>query len=240
VRGVHHLLLSSTTGGLIFASLVPALPSGWLPPLALGLVIGSLAPDADAADAAILHPGMPGRGPKPRGFSRWILPFFGYLIRYLVYYPAWAVLRILFGRRCGREHRGLLHSLLGVTLTTLLTSAYLALALMLAGGSGYGLLPPFAAAFLGGSLLHLVQDSCTLTGIRWEYPWSDRAVHGSIRTGSRDIRSPFFAVLLAAGGGMVLATTWVLPWLLPYRAGVMSLFLLLAWAGFLIAAGVRG
>lgn len=240
MKGVHHLLLTAATGGLALVPLAPVIPSGWLPPLALGLVIGSLAPDADAADAAIFHPGLPGRGTRAKGFSRWILPFFGYLIRYLVYYPVWAVLRFLFGRRCSLEHRGLLHSLLGTTLTALLTSAYLAIILLLTGGTGYGLLLPFGSALLAGALLHLVEDSTTVTGIRWAYPWSERTVHGSIRTGARDIRPPAFAVLLAAGGGMILAGPLYAGWLAAYQAPAMLLFILLAWSVFLLAAGVRG
>jgi len=240
VKGVHHLLLTSATGGLALVPLSPLIPSGWLPPLALGLIIGSLAPDADAADAAILHPGLPGRGTRARGFSRWILPFFGYLIRYLVYYPVWAVLRLLFGRRCSLAHRGLLHSLLGAALTALLTSAYVALLLLFTGGAACDLLLPFGSALLAGSLLHLVEDSSTVTGIRWAYPWSERTVHGSIRTGAWDLRPTAFIVLLAAGGGMILACPLYAGWVTPYQAPAMLLFLLLAWGIFLLVSGVRG
>jgi membrane-bound metal-dependent hydrolase YbcI (DUF457 family) len=240
VKGVHHLLITSATGGLALLPLFPLIPPGWLPPLALGLVIGSLAPDADATDAAILHPGVPGGGTGARGFTRWLLPFFGYLIRYLVYYPVWAVLRLLFGRRCSLAHRGLLHSLLGVTLTTLFTSAYVALFLLFSGAGAYPLMLPFGSALLAGALLHLAEDSTTVTGIRWAYPWSEHAVHGSIRTGGWDLRPTAFVVLLAAGGGMILAGPLFAGWTAPYQAPAMILFLLLAWGLFLLASGVRG
>lgn len=237
MKGVHHLLLTTVTGSYALVPVLPSVPPWWIPPLALGLTIGSLAPDADAADAAILHPGLPGRGTGARGFSRWILPFFGYLIRYLIYYPCWAVLRLLFGRRCSRGHRGLLHSFLGVTLITLLTTAYLALFLALAGGGAF-LLLPFGSALLAGCLLHLVEDSTTVTGIRWAYPWSDHAVHGTLRTGGWNLRPVAFVILLAAGGGVILAAPLFTGGTIPWLAPAMFLFLFLAWGGFLLLSGV--
>ena len=239
MKGVHHLLLTTVTGGCAIIPMIPLIPPGWLPPLALGLVIGSLAPDADASGAAILHPGLPGRGTGARGFSRWILPFFGYLIRYLIYYPCWAVLRLLFGRRCSLEHRGLLHSFLGVTLITLLTTACLAVFLFLARGDAYLLLVPFGSALLAGCLLHLVEDSATVTGIRWAHPWSDHAVHGTLHTGSVNLWPTAFVILLAVGGVMILAGPRYTGEALPWQAPAMFLFLLLAWGAFLLASGVR-
>ncbi|MDD1653427.1 MAG: metal-dependent hydrolase [Methanomicrobiales archaeon] len=240
MKGVHHLLLTTTTGGFAVTPLVPLIPPEWLPPLALGLVIGSLAPDADASDAAILHAGIPGRGTGARGFSRWILPLFGYLIRYLVYLPVWAVLRLLFGRRCSREHRGLLHSLLGVTATALLTSGYLALFLFLLGHTAYPLLVPFGLALLAGAILHLVEDTTTVTGIRWAYPWSDHAVHGTLRTGGWNLRPTLFLVLLTAGATLILAAPLFTAGITPWQAPAMLLFLLGAWTLFLLSAGVGG
>lgn len=240
MKGVHHLLLTTTTGILALLPLTPLIPPSWLPPLALGLVIGSLAPDADAAGAAILHPGIPGGGTGARGFSRWILPTFGYLIRYLVYFPVWAVLRLLFGRRCSLEHRGLLHSFLGVTLLTLLTTAYLAAFLFLTNIGAYSLLLPFGSALLAGSLLHLVEDSTTISGIRWAYPWSGHSVHGSIRTGGWELRPTLFLVLLTVGGTLILAGPLFAHWRTPWQAPAMLLFLLLAWGIFLLVSGVRG
>jgi len=184
VKGVHHLLLTTVTGGCAIIPMIPLIPPGWLPPLALGLVIGSLAPDADASDAAILHPGLPGRGTGARGFSRWILPFFGYLIRYLIYYPCWAVLRLLFGRRCSLEHRGLLHSFLGVTLITLLTTACLAGFLFLARGMRTSSWCPSVQPSWPGASSTWWRIRPPLPGIRWAHPWSDHAVHGTLHTGA--------------------------------------------------------
>jgi membrane-bound metal-dependent hydrolase YbcI (DUF457 family) len=236
VKGVYHLLLTTVTGGYALIPVLPLLPPGWIPPLALGLAIGSLAPDADASGAAILHPGLPGRGSGARG---WIFPFFGYLIRYLIYYPCWAVLRLLFGRRCSLGHRGLLHSFLGVILITLLSAAWVAVFLFLAGGEAYLLLLlPFGAALLAGCLFHLVEDSSTVSGIRWAYPWSDRAVHGTLRTGGWNLRPTAFVILLAAGGGVILAAPLFTSGNMPWQAPAMLLFLLGAWTLFLVAAGV--
>jgi inner membrane protein len=240
LKGVHHLLLTTATGGFALVPLLPVIPPVWLPPLALGLVIGSLAPDADSTDAAILHPGLPGGGTGTRGFSRWILPIFGYLIRYLVYFPIWVVLRLLFGRRCSLEHRGLLHSLPGVALTALLTSVYLALFLFLSGGTAYHLVVPFGLAFLAGAILHLVEDTTTVTGIRWAYPWSGHTVHGNLRTGGWDLLPAVFLVLLTAGATLILAGPLFAEGVTSLQAPAMLLFLLLAWTLFLVVSGVGG
>ena len=239
MKGVHHLLLTTATGGFATLALLPLIPPAWLPPLALGLVIGSLAPDADASDAAILHPGLPGRGTGDRGHSRWILPLFGYLIRYLIYLPCWAVLRLLFGKRCSLGHRGLLHSFLGAALITILTTVYLAAILSLAPGSRSLLLLPFGLALLAGCLLHLVEDTTTVTGIRWAFPWSTHAVHGTLRTGGWNIRPTIFVLLLVTGGSMILAGPLFTHGIPPSQAPAMFLFLFLAWGAFLLVSGVR-
>lgn len=176
--------------------------------------MGSLAPDADATDAAIFHTRVPGLPVTTRrlvnGAAR-ALPVFGYLIRYGEYYPAAGVFWLLSRGQLKAGHRGVLHSLLGVGLCTGLTGLYCALALHLLDWSAPALLALGVAGFGAGALLHLAEDSCTPGGIAWLYPASGRRVRGRLRTGGRtDPRTRLFATALgAAMWGCVLLEFWV-------------------------------
>lgn len=213
LRGDQHVLITLFSGGLLLAPHVTLLAPGELAVLLFGLFVGSLAPDADATDAAIFHTRVPGLKGITRRLVEGVagtLPFFGYLIRYGEYYPAAGVFWFLSRGEMKAGHRGVLHSLLGVVLITALTGLYLALALRLLGWSAPILLALGVAGFGAGALLHLAEDSCTPGGIAWLYPLSGRRVRGRLRTGRSDLRPRFFATALgAAMWSCVLLEVWL-------------------------------
>ena len=55
MRGDQHVYLSLTTAGLLIAPSVPVLDPALIAVLFFGVFVGSLAPDADAVDAAIFN-----------------------------------------------------------------------------------------------------------------------------------------------------------------------------------------
>ncbi|HIH03912.1 MAG TPA: metal-dependent hydrolase [Methanoregulaceae archaeon] len=214
LRGDQHVLITLFSGGLLLAPHVALLAPGEVAALLFGLFVGSLAPDADATDAAIFHTRVPGlRGVTRRiaDVTGGVLPIFGYLIRYGEYYPAAGVFWFLSRGRLKAGHRGVLHSLLGVVLITALTGLYMGVALRLLGWSAPALLALGVAGFAAGALLHLAEDSCTPGGIAWLYPLSERRIRGRLRTGGRsDLRTRFFATALgAAMWGCVLLRFWL-------------------------------
>jgi len=241
MRGDQHVLISLFSGGVLIVPWLTVLDPVTILVLMIGLFIGSLAPDADAPDAAIFHTRIAGL----RGVTGWaantvarFLPFFGYLIRYLEYYPLSAALWVVSLGRYQDEHRGLLHSLIGVLLITLLTAGYLEIFSRLVAWTHLGLLPIAAGGFLIGCLLHLIEDSCTPRGVAWFFPFTSIRIRGRITTGLSDARPQIFTLMLmAAGWGLVLWPPYA-GWGTETVQQVAPVLLATLWAVFLVFSGV--
>jgi Predicted membrane-bound metal-dependent hydrolase (DUF457). len=228
MRGRAHLLLS------LLSLLVITLPfwsdlSGpvWLCVYA-GILTGSLAPDVDAPDSMIFHLRMP-----PRGLSV-LLSLFGYLVKYLVYLPLSFFFWIVSSRNYRHEHRGFLHTPIGFSLAALLVLGYALLFSLLVFHSYHTFLLWFIGSFWAGGILHLVQDSCTPSGIAWGFPLHQRRLRGTIRTGSRwDPRPALYAaILLGCLGILSLLSVRLFP-----LSGLIAILVLIsAWALFLYLA----
>ena len=165
----------------------------------IGVFVGSLAPDADAADSAIMHGLAGGKGTvrTARRHTVIILPFFGYLIRYLIYYPISALVFIVSLGRIKPKHRGLLHSLFGTTVAAAILTIYLRLisdlllALFLAADVTAAIdsfLMVFCAGLLFGAIMHLIEDSCTHEGVYWLFPFGNVKLSGTLTPSSRKNR----------------------------------------------------
>lgn len=209
MRGDQHVLITLFSGGLLIAPHLTLIAPGQVAAILFGLFIGSLAPDADAPDAAIFHTrirGLTGISRRFVNIAARTLPVFGYLIRYGEYYPAAGICWILSRGRLKAGHRGVLHSLLGVGVITALTCAYVVVVLHLLGHAPPSLLPYGLLGFAAGALLHLAEDSCTPAGIAWFYPVSSRRVRGRLRTGGRTDHRPrvFLTALGCAMWGCLL------------------------------------
>jgi inner membrane protein len=239
VRGDQHVLITLFSGGLLLAPHVALFAPAEVAALLFGLFVGSLAPDADATDAAIFHnriPGLTGTTRRVVNAAAQTLPAFGYLIRYGEYYPAAGVFWVLSRGRLKAGHRGVLHSLLGVALCTGLAGFYCAVALHLLGWSAPALLALGVAGFGAGALLHLAEDSCTPGGIAWLYPVSGRRLRGRLRTGTSDARPRLFATALGgAMWGCVALEFWV-GWPAPEVAQVSVFLFCGLWTLFWLAA----
>ncbi|WP_332450718.1 metal-dependent hydrolase [Methanoculleus sp.] len=242
MRGDQHVSLSLATAGLFIAPSLTVLDPVLSAVLLFGVFIGSLAPDADAADAAIFNGRIGGvkgkRGQLLNGFAV-VLPIFGYTIRYLIYYPLSLIFSLLLRKSYQHRHRGLLHSFSGVGLTSLILSGYLALILTWLGWP-LALLPLFGCAFFAGCVLHLVEDTCTPAGVAWLYPFSRRRVAGRVRTqGDLEVRPLVFTiVLLLAAVGVFIA-----PFVTPVAPDDLRLLTLvgtpLLWLLFMLICRVK-
>ncbi len=94
------------------------------------------------------------------------------------------------------RHRGIMHSLLLCLISSFLIGGLL----------GYSLHKFWMsiAAFFGGTFVHLLTDSCTVSGIAWFAPFSQKRLQGIIKTNSFEEGLVFIFLLLYAIGLLIL------------------------------------
>jgi inner membrane protein len=228
MKGKTHLLLSLLSLLVITLPLWPDLSLSAWTGIYAGILVGSLAPDVDAPDSVIFHLRM-----LPREL-RIPLSFFGYLLRYLVYFPLSLFFWTVFSRNYRHEHRGLLHTPVGVTLAALLVFGYAGVFSVVVLQSFSPVLLLITGSFWTGCILHLLQDSCTPSGIAWGFPVRSGRLRGKISTGNRwDPRPVLFAGMLV--GCVVLL--YLLPdSTFPPSWSIALLMLIGAWFFFLFLA----
>lgn len=193
--GRQHLMLSVVTGLILIIPIAHIL-DGFIALVIIGVSIGSLIPDVDASDAAVFHRNINGlnrqMGRLVNGLVGPILPVFGYTTKYMIYKPAVHVFN-LFSRKYSfsEKHRSFSHSFLGVFTLTAVTGLYLTPILVYLPSVSVFHIFTFLLGYSFGALLHMLQDSCTRTGIVWNAPFSNKRLKGSLRTG-KDNREPRF------------------------------------------------
>ncbi len=209
----------------------------------LGVAIGSLVPDADSPDAAIFHEKIKGvKGDVGKIVNNWIAPFFpifGWITKYLIYKPAVFVLGKTWLKKYSirERHRGFLHSFIGLGMAVLLTGIYLSIILVLLKLFSIHALVLFLSAYIVGAMMHLIEDSCTVTGVQFNYPFNDRKLEGKLvtRPDSAMIPSLFAGVLSFLCIGLFLAVALDLInyplWLVTI---ISFLIMVLIWAIFLV------
>lgn len=211
--GRHHISLSV---GTVAVAVLPFFSLYPIPVLLVltGTAIGSLIPDADSPDAAIFHnevKGLSGGYSNLLNATAVLNPIFGFVTKYLIYKPAvkFYDLVIFDQYEIEERHRGFLHSFLGIGTATVLTTVYLIpvlLVLDLVWFAGVGL---FIAGYIVGAVLHLLEDSCTKSGIQWNFPFQTWKIKGQITTTARPedmvYQRKFLTVLGFGAFGMFLA-----------------------------------
>lgn len=125
-----------------------------------GVLIGSLLPDVDSYSFLSLL-----KKSRKNPFLYITLA----LLKYVFWIPYAFILSFLFGKDYF-SHRSSSHSLIF---------------LLLIFSAIYFLSFPFAYGILFGGVLHLLQDSTTLSGVAWFSPISEIRVRGVLRTGQR-------------------------------------------------------
>lgn len=170
--GRQHLMLRSATAEALLAPFIEHIT--FVGTAFIGACIGSLIPDVDAHDAAILHSNLKGLN---RGAGRMIngligsLLSFGYTAKYIVYLPALKFYNYFFDEYSfhGR-HRRFSRSILGLLTMTAVTGIYIASLLTLVDIFIPLYLGAFLLSYMTGAFLHILQDSCTKSGIAWNSP----------------------------------------------------------------------
>lgn len=188
--GRHHFLLSAISGGIIIAPLLGKhLEAAIL--TFIGIAIGSLIPDVDSADATIFHTKI--KGIQNTDISKMantlaiIFPLFGYSTKYLIYKPSALVFENVIFKKYNFEitHRGFMHSLIGIVTATIITGIYILPILYIANILSAYYLSVFLLGYLIGSIFHLLQDSCTKSGVKWNQPFQEWKIQGELITSTK-------------------------------------------------------
>jgi len=137
------------------------------------------------------------------------------------------------------EHRGIMHSPVGILISSsLLTMVFTIILFLLKLLSGY----VFFAIFFGliiGQFLHLIQDSMTVSGINWSFPFNDRNfIKGNIRTWDRENKIPsyFIGILIIIFIGLMMGIIFnYIPVNFMTYIGMIFLYILI-WLIFLLVS----
>ena len=244
--GRQHLILSFLSS-VVVASPLLRIDSFYFLLAVAGVSIGSLIPDVDAEDASIFHSNIRGlkgdTGMILNDFLAPILPLFGYLTKYIIYRPVLFVFdKILFQNYTfSDKHRTFTHSLLGVITITSVTGLLIGLPLYFLDYLNYYFLTVFLLAYASGCLLHMLQDSCTRTGIAWNSPFSSKKLKGDIYTGKDFFKIHIFSLILGAMAfiSIFVSVTALFGFNIARLLILSSSSLMFAWMIFLIVSGVE-
>lgn len=201
--GHQHLVLSFLSS-LVVASPLLRVDLYYFVLVIFGMSVGSLIPDIDAEDASIFHSNIRGlkgdTGMILNDLLAPILPLFGYITKYFIYTPVLFVFDKIFfpNYEFSDEHRAFTHSIIGVLTITSVTGLLIALMLHFFNYLNYYYLAVFLLAYTCGCFLHMLQDSCTRTGIAWNSPFSHKKLKGDIYTGKDFLKIHVFSLVLGA------------------------------------------
>jgi membrane-bound metal-dependent hydrolase YbcI (DUF457 family) len=145
---------------------------------AIAVFVGSLLPDADCGGKATIYY----RFPKIDFFmkkvvGKSIIWSFKHLItkkKIKTEYPV------------GEAHRGIMHSPVGVFFSSLMLVVPLIIMGLLLDLFNWKIMLSIFLGLLIGQLLHLFEDSCTISGINWGFPFKTKELKGKIYTFSKD------------------------------------------------------
>ncbi|HDN65206.1 MAG TPA: metal-dependent hydrolase [Methanosarcinales archaeon] len=210
--GKDHIILSLFTVSAIFMPfLLDRTNTGLFVLAMIGVGIGSLAPDADSQDAAIFHTKVKGlKGGTRKLIDTCIgpfLPIFGFIQKFLIYLPAVKIIQFLVKEnkislqyRVTETHRGILHSVLGLLISFAALLIYSSILMILFPELlSIKTLLVFNVAFSIGFFLHLLEDSCTVSGVNFTFPMNKKLLFkGEVRTGKIDYSTGAFESWLGA------------------------------------------
>ena len=250
--GKNHIILSLfTASAILMPFLFDGTNTGLFILAMIGVGIGSLAPDADSPDAAIFHKKVRGlKGDTRKIIDAWIgpfLPIFGFILKFLIYHPAVKIIQFLVKEnkislhyRVTETHRGILHSILGLLISFMALLIYSSILMLIFPELlSIKALLVFNVAFSIGFFLHLLEDSCTVSGVNFTFPMSKKLLFkGKVRTGKFDYTTGAFESWLGAlnvGHFLVLALN-----INPIQIElIVILIIILSWLIFIRLSGVK-
>jgi len=183
--GKYHVLIAIVLSGTLLSKILDYPADGPLIfILLLSIIAGSLLPDLDAPDSGIRHQMLKGKEMRYLVIFTMFNPVFAAISNALAV-PLTLVLRkrhsdLNFG------HRGVWHSLLGISIMSLSWFLPVVLFIILC----HFIFPRintmvwlvFPVGLFIGSFIHLLEDSFTRSGIHWLYPFKKFHLLGKVKT----------------------------------------------------------
>ncbi len=186
--GKQHVSITLAT---VFPLLVPMLFNGdgnyqlYSISILIAVLIGSLTPDADCGGKSKLY--------------------YDFRFVYEIMIPLQKSVVWIFDRfnlkhklnleyEVGNEHRGIMHAPIGILISSLLIALIVfILAIIILKESAVVIFVTVFVGLLIGQFFHLMEDSCTVAGINWKFPFGTKELKGKIYTfgkfkGKKDIR----------------------------------------------------
>jgi membrane-bound metal-dependent hydrolase YbcI (DUF457 family) len=157
------------------------------------VLVGSILPDTDCGGNATIYYRFP---EIDRFMKKVVGKFLIYSFNFLI-----SKNKLKTEYEVRDEHRGLLHSPIGVLLTSLILVLPILIFSLIFNLFNLIILVVIFFGLLLGQLLHLLEDSCTVSGINWGFPFRKKELKGEIYTfqkypGKKDIRPMLYSGFL--------------------------------------------
>lgn len=161
------------------------------------VIIGSLVPDTDCKGKATIY---------------YRFPIIDWFMRKVIGKPIIFVFNHLISKKKIKvehdvkdEHRGIIHSPIGVLISSLMLMIPIIIVGLFFNLFNIFVILMIFFGLLFGQILHLFEDSCTISGINWLFPFGTRELKGKIYTFSRDPERKDIRPTLYAGMFYVLS-----------------------------------
>ena len=204
--GKDHILISLAWALLLLSPILLQYPEYALA-FFIGITIGAVYPDIDSSYNPYLGR-LKKKSSEGNGPLTWIIALLAYPVKHLTGF-------IFSGGNKAKKteylkHRNLIHSIAGILVSLLLILIPLNIILYLLGYLNLFILLA-SAGVLTGAFMHLMEDSCTLSGVKFFYPASKKVqLHGNIRVSTGSGTAGFiFTILFAAPAAAYLIYEWL-------------------------------
>ncbi len=182
--GRDHVLIAFLIGVVISACfyMVTEIDLAFLLIFMFGIVSGSLIPDIDSPDSAMNYQRIRGKYMDLLAFFTQINPLIAKITRIMVV-PFIYLLKTKYPD-VDETHRGIFHSVTGVFIITLVWLIIMGLLTLVTmnNGSFTLLFMAFPVGLFVGGIIHLIEDSFTVSGIYWLQPFNQIHTKGKIKT----------------------------------------------------------
>ena len=162
----------------------------------IAAIIGSLTPDADCGGKSKLY------------YDFWIISQLMYPIMKLTVWvfklskvKSKISAKFQGAQDVNYEHRGIMHSPIGILISSFLLTLILSIFMAFIGSLNFIFIFVIFLGLIIGQILHLLEDSCTVSGINWKFPFGIKEIKGKVYTfgkipGKIDIRPSIFVYSL--------------------------------------------